>query len=134
MQKFKQMFSPQLARKLFYFTTLVGVIYHILILTQVVDYHYAWGGRLTNLTQMYQFEAVSLVSMVPFLLVVYFNSKLPSQKTLFKVTKYLLFIISGVFLLNTIGNVFAKTAFEAWVFTPITFIASLSTFRLALQG
>ena len=47
------------------------------------------------------------------------------------VIRVALWIMFFVFALNTVGNMFAKTEVERWVFTPLTFILALTSFRLA---
>ena len=131
---YKDYITPQRARLLFYVTTVIGIFYHILILTQIVNFRYAWGGRLQSLEQMYIFETVSWVSILPFILVVALHARANKNSKTFIITKYLLFGISLLFLVNTVGNLFASTAFEAIVFTPMTLIAALSTFRLAIEN
>lgn len=110
----------------FYFITLIGIaiaalVFHVLILLQVIPYEITWGGRLKSLEEMYVFETISILVNTFFVYVLLqkgqFVKRLFAEKTL----TILLWIFFTVFALNTIGNVFAKTTLEK-VFAFITLI------------
>lgn len=110
----------------FYFITLVAVsavalIFHLLILLQVIPYEITWGGRLKSLEEMYVFETISILINAFFVYVLLqkgqFVKRLFSEKAL----TIILWIFFTVFALNTIGNVFAKTTLER-SFTLLTLI------------
>ena len=42
-------------------------------------------------------------------------------------------VLVGLFAVNTVGNLFAKTLFERAVFTPLTLLLALLMLRLALE-
>jgi hypothetical protein len=111
----------------------IGILYHTLVMTQIVDYRNAWGGRLTSLEQMYQFESVSILIQIVFttLIVIYYNKKL--SLTIKKVFKGVFFFMSVLFILNTLGNIFAVELFERILFTPMTFLSAVFVFRMAIE-
>jgi hypothetical protein len=103
------------------------------VLTQVVNYAYAWGGRLTSLEQMYTFEIFSVILQLVFAFIVYKTAIRSKNVIVARVQKLLLGLLSLLFVLNTIGNVFAMQPLEMILFTPITFVMALITFRLAIE-
>lgn len=129
----KRWISLDNATKLYYGISAVAFIYHILILTQIVDYKNAWGGQLQTLEQMYVFEAVSIILQILFIGIIYLKSTTENGKLAYKITKFLTFVIALLFLVNTVGNVFAIELFEKVVFTPLTLIASVLAFRIAIE-
>lgn len=109
----------------------VVIVFHLLVLTEVIPYDVAWGGRLKNYNEMIMFELLSIT--VNILLIGVISAKLkyyPLQKH--TVTNVLLWIMFGVFTLNTIGNLFAATGLERYIATPLTFISALMCLRLAM--
>lgn len=129
----KRWISLDSATKLFFGISAFAFIYHILILTQIVDYKNAWGGQLQTLEQMYVFEAISLTLQILFVGIIYVKASTEKDKLAYKVSKFLTFVIAFLFLVNTLGNIFAVELFEKVVFTPLTLIASILAFRIAIE-
>lgn len=105
------------------------LVYHVLILTQIVPYEKVWGGRLTSLQEMYRFETVSVYLNLAILGVAIVRLRKPNNKTCLSIPCW---IICTIYALNTVGNVFAQTMFEKIVFTPVTCLLSISFARLAV--
>ena len=133
MKKFKELFNAKLAFLLFVIAGFVWLGYHALVLTQVVPYANAWGGRLPNLQAMYVFETVSVLMQVFFLTIATLKHRYVGGKMTQKILSYALFFLSALLLLNTVGNIFSTSAFEAILFTPLTLVMSVVAFRLALE-
>ena len=47
--------------KLFLGLLFLVILFHICIITKMIPYNIAWGGRLTNDTEMYVFETISIL-------------------------------------------------------------------------
>ncbi len=56
--------------------------------------------------------------------------KVRINQTLLKVLLWLMF---AMFALNTIGNLLSKNLTEALIFTPLTLLLALFSFRLAVE-
>jgi hypothetical protein len=130
---FKKRFNAKIAFLLFVIAGFVGIGYHALVITRVVDYANAWGGRLPSVEAMYVFESVSVVMQVVFLTIATLKHRYVGGKKTQKVLSVLLFGLSGLLLLNTVGNTFSTSTFEAVMFTPLTLVMSVVAFRLALE-
>lgn len=115
--------------KLTYINILIGIsvlitIFHLLILVRVIPYEITWGGRLKTVEEMYVFITLSILinSFFIFLLlqkgeyVRFFLGK--------KTVTIILWVFFTIFILNTIGNVFAETNFEKY-FAILTLINSI---------
>jgi hypothetical protein len=90
----------------------LALVYHGLVLMQVVPMDMAWGGRLKTLEELYVFESISITINVLFLYGVW------TKKRLFYA------LIAIIFALNTIGNLVAVNFWEMVIFTPITAISA----------
>lgn len=104
----------------------ISLVYHFLILTQIVPYKYAWGGKLSSLSEMYLFESVSvaITLLAVAMLASYANMiKQLKAKWIYK-TVFAVFMV--LFALNTLGNLVAETTFESMVFTPITAVSVIA--------
>ena len=111
----------------------VIVVFHLLVLSGVIPYNIVWGGRLESAAQMYVLETVSLAVIHAVILVVaikggYIKPFLPP-----KVVTILLWLLTALFALNTVGNLFAESTVETMLFTPITLISAVLLFRMAIE-
>ena len=92
--------------------TLSIILFHICIIAKIIPYKIAWGGRLTNDTEMYVFETFSLLINIFLCWILVMKGDLVKFKFSNKTVDTILWVFFGVFILNTIGNFFAKTNFE----------------------
>ncbi len=103
---------------------LAVVIFHLCIITKIIPYEITWGGRLQNDSEMYFFETISIIInlFLGFILLM----KGGYIKLYFKrsVVNIVLWIFLILFVLNTIGNLFAKTIFEK-SFATLTLISAI---------
>lgn len=111
----------------------MSVLFHLLILFKVISYKIVWGGRLKSDREMYRFEAVSITVNLALLTVMYlWTIDQPwLSETFFTICFWSMF---GLFLLNTLGNLFSKSMLERLIFTPITAVLAACAFILALYG
>jgi hypothetical protein len=127
----KNLISPKFAANGILLITSASLIFHFLILFGIIPFENTWGGRLENREQMLVFESISIVITVLLMIAVsirvgYLKWKL---KPLF--LKVFFWILVIVFLLNTIGNLFANNDFEKFLATPITLMLAIFCWRLA---
>ena len=88
------------------------ILFHICILIKVMPYDITWGGRLTNDAEMYIFETISILINVFLCWILLMKSNLLKWKFSTKTINIILWIFFIIFVLNTFGNIFAKTYFE----------------------
>ncbi len=109
------------------------ILFHVLIVAQVLPYTIVWAGKINSVEEMRVMEAVS-ISINAFMILVlllranYIKNKIPPT-----VLTALIWLFVIVFALNTIGNLYAKTALEFYLFTPLTFISALLCLRIVLE-
>lgn len=107
------------------------IIFHFLVIFGKIDFKYIWGGRINNLEEMYVFETISILLNILFLFLTYLFKSLIKNNKSTKVLKYIFLIISFIFFINTIGNIFAVNQLEMLIATPITLILSILFLRLS---
>ena len=88
------------------------ILFHICIIAKVIPYDIAWGGRLKNDTEMYVFETISIFINVFLTWILLMEGNFIKFKFSSKTIHIILWVFFGLFVLNTIGNIFAKTNFE----------------------
>jgi len=101
------------------------MIFHILVFTGVIPYTIVWAGKLNSVQEMRVFETVSMavlaINILVFLLKAgYIQNKIPA-----KILNWIIGLYALLFFVNTIGNLFAETAFEKYFFTPLTTVSAI---------
>lgn len=126
----KAFISPQQAIKIMLVLLSAVMVFHLLVITEIIPYTIVWAGKLKSTKEMYQFEASSIFINLMLIIVLLVKGQylqLPVSQPFITIVLWLFVFL---FALNTIGNLFAKTDFEKYVFTPLTFISSLLLFRI----
>lgn len=111
----------------------VTVIFHFFVLFGKVPFQNVWGGRLKTEEEMLKFETASVVINFIFILVIMVKSGFWKLKISPKIITIILWIMTILFVLNTIGNLFAVNNLEKYIATPITFLLSILCFILATE-
>lgn len=112
------------AIKIFLGQLILIILFHLCIIIKIIPYNKTWGGRLTNDTEMYVFEAISILVNVFLSWVLLMKGNLVKYKFSNKVVNGILWIFFAIFILNTIGNIFAKTFFEKF-FAILTSLSAI---------
>ncbi len=100
------------AIKIFLGLLILIIVFHICIITKLIPYDIAWGGRLHNDKEMYVFESVSILLNLLLSWVLLMKGNFVKYKFSPQVINIILWSFFAIFTLNTIGNIFAKTFFE----------------------
>jgi hypothetical protein len=105
-------FISKYSIKLFLGLLLAVILFHICIILKIIPYNIAWGGRLTNDVEMYVFETTSILINIFLFIILLMKGNIIEYKFSDKVITIILWTFFVIFILNTIGNIFAKTTFE----------------------
>ncbi|WP_152269618.1 hypothetical protein [Agriterribacter humi] len=97
------------------------ILFHIAVIAKAIPYKIAWGGRLENDQEMYVFEAISILINLFLGLVLLMKASYIKFRFKKKAIDVILWIFLALFVLNTVGNLFAKTNFEQ-SFAVLTFV------------
>lgn len=94
-------------------------LFHLLLLLKVVTPELIWGGRLSTDNELYLFEGISLVVTFYLILILLIRGSFIRPLLSPKVVNTSLWVFLILFILNTIGNLLAKTTNEK-VFALLT--------------
>jgi hypothetical protein len=88
-----------------------------------------WGGRLKSASEMVAFEVPSIALNLLFVVIIlliagYILSPLPP-----KVLRVIAWIMAGFFMLNTLGNLVSNSGLERIIFTPVTILLAVCSYR-----
>jgi len=122
--------SKQKSIKIMLVLLSIVMVFHVLVIIQIIPYTIVWAGKLKSYKDMYEFEGSSIFINLMLILILLARGQyiqLPVSQQFISIVLWLFVLL---FALNTIGNLFAKTNFEKFVFTPLTFISSLLLFRI----
>ena len=83
---------------------------------------------------MYRFEIFSILINLIFVIVVLQQANFLALDIPKKIITYSLWLMSGLFLLNTLGNAISKNKLEQKLFTPLTILLTIFSLLLALSN
>ncbi|MEQ8303104.1 MAG: hypothetical protein RIB47_06910 [Cyclobacteriaceae bacterium] len=107
------------------------VVFHLSVLSGLLPNDIVWGGKLEDESQLIKFEIASVVLNVFMILIIAIRGQYIKVRIPEKMLAILIWLMTILFALNTIGNLFANTLTEAIIFTPITFVLAVLCFRVA---
>lgn len=103
---------------------LMVTVFHLCLIVKLIPYDIAWGGRLKSDNEMYVFEAISIFINLFLIVLLLIKGSYLKFRVNGKVINSILWIFFFIFILNTIGNILAKTNFEKF-FSVLTLILAL---------
>jgi len=109
------------------------IVFHLLVVFQIIPFTIVWGGRLKNVTEMLRFEMASVFINAFLMATIATKSRYINFNISPKLIAIVLWLFIGLFFLNTIGNLLAKMTFETIVFTPLTFILAILCLRIVME-
>ena len=109
------------------------VLFHVLVVSGIVPKTIVWGGRISDPAQVVRAEIGSIMILLATAAIVAMRWRSLAQGAPNVVAAVGTWVLVGLFALNTVGNLFAKTLFERAVFTPLTLLLALLMLRLALE-
>lgn len=112
-------------------------LFHMAILMGIVLFHYVpieflWGGQMKTVTQLVNFEIVSLLTTVIFIFLLLIRSKWINIPKLTGIASIAMWVVFVLFLLNTIGNRLSETTFER-AFAIVSGVLALLFLRIAIE-
>lgn len=108
------------------------IIFHFCIVLKIIPYDITWGGRLKNDNEMYVFEAISIFINLFFAVILLMKGNYLAYNFPEKFINFSLWIFIVLFLINTFGNLIAKTVLEQF-FAVLTLVLAFLTWKVVLK-
>ena len=116
--------KPKIAIKIMLWMLAAVILFHLSIILKIVPYEITWGGRLENDSEMYLFETISVLVNLLLCYILLIKGQYLKGFVSMKFVNFTLWLFFVLFVLNTIGNIFATTTFEKF-FTLLTLIFAI---------
>jgi hypothetical protein len=116
------------------------LVFHVLVMIGIIPFTIVWGGKIKDKSEMLTFETISILVNLIMIVVIMIKGRLITlmiyNRLIYQLIYWGIIIIApwimfGIFLLNTIGNLFSNNDYEKMVFTPLTIILAILSFSIA---
>lgn len=104
------------------------LILHTLIITEQIPYEKVWAGKLKSVEEMRLFETFSILLNVFILAILILKYNFLQRRKNNRVIDMLIWVFVWLFILNTIGNLFAKSMIELVLGTLVTLASAILCF------
>lgn len=131
--KMKKLISIRLASNIIITINLLAILMHILILLKILPYDFVWGGRLKSESDMVIFESLSIVVQIIFILMIAIKAGYVFKGKFKRTVNISIWVLFGLMVLNTLGNLVSNSGLETIVMTPLTSILALLLLRLGIE-
>jgi len=108
------------------------MLFHVLVIINVIPYEIIWGGRIRNRRELINLELISIIVNAIMIFVVLIRTRMVGFSIRRRWMRLLFWMMFAFFLLNTLGNLVSLNQVEKFIFTPITLFLSFCSLRLAL--
>jgi hypothetical protein len=129
----KKLISMRMASHISLTINTMALLMHVLILLTILPYDFVWGGRLKRQEDAIIFEMVSILIQIVFISIIAVKSGYLLKGKFKRTSNIGIWVIFGVMILNSIGNVVSHSFLETVVMTPVTILLALLVFRLAIE-
>ena len=109
------------------------LVFHALVLTGVIPYAIVWAGKINTAAEMRKLEVGSILVNAFAIFILVLKADYVKHSVPVKILNAIIWLLAVLFSLNTIGNLFAKSGFELYFFTPLTFILSVLCLRIVID-
>ncbi len=112
---------------------LVVLLFHSLILAGLIPYGIVWAGKISTVAEMRKLEVISILINAFAILILLLKASYIRNRIPAKILNAITLLFAALFCFNTLGNLFAESRFELYVFTPLTFILAVLSFRIIIN-
>ena len=129
----KNLISIRLASNIIITINTIALLMHVLILLNILPYDFVWGGRLKSEGDLIIFESISIVLQTLFISIITVKAGYVFKGKFKRTVNVGTWVMFGLMVLNTIGNLASNSGLETMVMTPLTIVLALLVFRLAIE-
>lgn len=130
----KRLFSANLAGNILLIFMGLLVIFHILVLLNVIPSSIIWGGQIEiESNEFIVLEIISLLLTLFFAVIIAGKLGYVRAGNFKRMINIGMWVVFVYLVLNTIGNLASGVAAENWFFAPITIVLAFFALRLAME-
>lgn len=129
----KKIISIRLASNIIITINTLALLMHFLILLNLLPHDFVWGGRLKSEADLIIFESISIVVQILFISIIAVKAEYVFKGKFKRTVNVGTWVMFGLMVLNTIGNLVSNSGLETLVMTPLTCMLALLVFRLAIE-
>ncbi|PLR69275.1 hypothetical protein [Bacillus sp. UMB0893] len=129
----KKIISIRLASNIIITINTLALLMHVLILLNLLPHDFVWGGRLKSEADLIIFESISIVVQILFISIIAVKAEYVFKGKFKRTVNVGTWVMFGLMVLNTIGNLVSNSGLETLVMTPLTCMLALLVFRLAIE-
>jgi NADH:ubiquinone oxidoreductase subunit 2 (subunit N) len=101
------------------------VVFHLLILIQLIPYDKVWGGKIDTIDEMRAFESFSILLNSFMLFILALKYRQLNRGIRHKLIDILIWMFFAFFVLNTFGNLYAESIQELILGTVLTLTSAV---------
>lgn len=129
----KRFISLKLAANVLLLALGALIIFHLLVLTGILNPGMVWGGQIETNSQVVTMEIGAVIVSALMMLMIAIRVGYIDAPKLQGFTQTAMWVIFVFLLLNTAGNLTSRSGAEKLIFTPITIILAVMAYRLAMR-
>ncbi|MGB3585577.1 MAG: hypothetical protein WBA23_03500 [Tunicatimonas sp.] len=126
-------FNPNLVGNVLLILLALLVVFHLLVIIGIVPYGIVWAGKINSRVHLLRMESISLVVLALAIVLVALRMKYLTFLNYPAVVNGGMWLLFAFFLLNTLGNLTAKSPIEKYGFGTLTIVMSLCCLVLAIS-
>lgn len=131
--RFFDSFTPKLALRIVLSILSLVLLFHLTVMVGIVPYKIVWGSKLHSINQMLVYEWITILISAIIFLVFLIKARLVKTFLPLAIVNFLLWIVFVFYSINTLLILTSGTSIEKAVFTFLSFLMALSTYRLAKE-
>lgn len=116
--------TQKFASNLMIVILMIVLLFHFLVLIQIINFKNIWGGKLSTENEMYVFEIISFCLNAFLLFSILQKAGYIKQYFSPEFIKIVLWIFVIIFGLNSLANLFANNLFEKIAGTALTLVSA----------
>ena len=130
----EKIISVKLAGNLLLISLGLLILFHILVLLNIVPANIVWGGQIQgSKTNLLTLEMIALAVTLLFIIVILAKVDYIKAGNFKLAVNIGVWLIFAFLILNTLGNLASGVSFENLIFAPITLILAFCALRLAVE-
>ncbi|WP_342429593.1 hypothetical protein [Neobacillus sp. FSL H8-0543] len=128
----KKLISVKLTSNIIITINTLAILMHVLVLLKILPHDFVWGGRLKS-EDLIMFESISIIVQLLFISIIAVKAGYVFKGRFKRTVNFCLWVLFGLMLLNTLGNLASSSGLETIVMTPLTLVLAFLVFRLAIE-